>query len=96
MLRVSEVVEKELSKGNIPKDIYLMIYNALIEIDKNKDITLYDVRDIKDQHHKLKYHYYRLRKGKFRAIFYFSDDDTYLYAAGKREDIYNNKKIKLI
>jgi len=93
MLIVSEAVEKVLSKGKIPMHIYLSIYEALIEIDKNKDITLYDVTDIQDQHHKLKYHYYRLRKGKYRSIFYFNDVNTHLYAIEKREDIYKAKLI---
>ena len=32
--------------------------------------------------------YYRIRKGKYRAIFYFDDDNTILDFIGKREDIY--------
>jgi mRNA interferase RelE/StbE len=32
--------------------------------------------------------YYRLRKGKYRAIFYVENDDILVIALDKREDIY--------
>ena len=33
--------------------------------------------------------YYRLRKGKYRAIFYYNKDDIYVIFIGKREEVYD-------
>ncbi len=91
MVVLDKSVIKELKKHKVPKHIYENIYNALIDIDRHKDISLYDVTEIQDQHHQYKYHYYRIRKGDYRGIFYFDSDDTYLYAIEKRETVYNLK-----
>ncbi len=96
MLVISGDVLKTYKKGRPPRHIYVSIYNALIEVDKTKDISLYDITDIQDQHNKYKYHYYRIRKGDYRGIFYFDNDNTYLYAIEKREVSYNKKQTKLI
>jgi len=33
--------------------------------------------------------YYRLRKGKYRAIFYFENRDIYVAYIGRREEVYD-------
>jgi mRNA interferase RelE/StbE len=33
--------------------------------------------------------YYRLRKGKYRAIFYIDNNDFYIIYIGKREEVYD-------
>ncbi len=85
MLIIDSNVKKELRKNKIPKDIFINIYNALIEVDKSKDIGLFDIKEMKGNY---SIDYYRIRKGKYRAIFYFDENNTILDFIGKREEVY--------
>ncbi len=93
MVIVDEEVSKQLKKGKPPIKIFKSFYKALIDIDKEKNIKLYDCLPYKDQHHKYTYTYYRIRKGDYRGIFRFDDSDTILVALGKRDEIYSTKLI---
>ncbi len=94
MLIIEKPLIKKYKKGLIPRYIFNNITTALIEVDKTKNIDLYDITDMQDQHQKYKYYYYRIRKGDYRGIFYFDEENnTHLFMIATREDIY---KIKLI
>ena len=82
---ISDLSLKILKKNQIPKDIFDNIYTALSEVDKTKNLSLFDITEIIENSIIT---YYRIRKGKYRAIFYFNDDNTILDFIGKREDIY--------
>ncbi len=85
MLIISDLSLKILKKNQIPKDIFDNIYTALSEVDKTKKLSLFDITEIIENS---SITYYRIRKGKYRAIFYISNDDIIIDLICKREDIY--------
>lgn len=60
--------------------------NPFLSIDLTKDLTLFDIKQVRGNYDK---RYFRLRKGKFRAIFYYDDSDIYVIYMGKREKVYD-------
>ncbi len=93
MLVIEKRLLKKVAKCLIPKQKYEDFKEALKLVDETKDLALFDILRIQDQHNKYIHIYYRMKKGKYRAIFYFENDNTYFYDMGKRETIY---KVKLI
>jgi mRNA interferase RelE/StbE len=87
MVRYTEDIVKRISKGLIPQDIFLHINNAFTAIDITKDLNLFDIKQLKLSKEPSRI-YYRLRKGKYRAIFYIENNDVKVLALDKREDIY--------
>jgi mRNA interferase RelE/StbE len=85
MIRYLEDIVRKIKKGLIPKEIFIHINNAFESIDLTKDLNLFDIKKMKEAE---KRNYYRLRKGKYRAIFYIEGDDIYVVALDKREDVY--------
>ena len=87
MIRYAEDIVKRIVKGFIPQDIFLHINNAFTAIDVTKDLSLFDIKQLKVVKEANRV-YYRLRKGKYRAIFYVKNDDIMIVALDKREDVY--------
>ena len=87
MIKYAEDIAKRIVKGSIPQDIFLHINNAFTAIDVTKDLSLFDIKQLKMSKETSRI-YYRLRKGKYRAIFYIENDDIMVMALDKREDIY--------
>jgi mRNA interferase RelE/StbE len=87
MISYAEEIVKKISKELIPKEIFLHINNALIAIDATKDLNLFDIKQMKLSKETSRM-YYRLRKGKYRAIFYFENNDIFVIALDKREEVY--------
>ena len=87
MIRYTEDIVKRISKGLISQNVFLHINNAFMAIDITKDLNLFDLKQLKMSKETSRI-YYRLRKGKYRAIFYIEDDDIKVVALDKREDIY--------
>ena len=87
MVRYTEDIVKRISKGLIPQNIFLHINNAFTAIDMTKDLNLFDIKQLKMSNDSNRV-YYRLRKGKYRAIFYIENNDIMVIAFDKREDIY--------
>jgi mRNA interferase RelE/StbE len=85
MVKYVEDIVKRIRKGIIPKDVFLHINNAFTSIDITKDLNLFDIKAMKESENRK---YYRLRKGKYRAIFYIEGEDIYVVALDKREDVY--------
>ena len=85
MNKYENKIRKTLKKGKIPKDIFIHIHNAFIAIDKTKDLTLFDIKQLKET---TKRNYFRLRKGKYRAIFYIERHNIFVIALDKREEVY--------
>lgn len=78
---------KRIKKAQIPKEIFVHINNAFSAINLTKDLTLFDVKQLKVAEENSRI-YYRLRKGKYRAIFYIENDNIYVIALDKREEVY--------
>lgn len=86
MIFYEKSVQKNFKKGEIPKRIMLLFHNAFLSLDLTKDLGLFDIKKIKGNFDR---EYYRLRKGKYRAIFYMLNDDFYIIYIGKREEVYD-------
>ena len=87
MISYVEDIVKKVSKGLIPKEIFLHINNTFIAVDTTKDLSLFDIKQLKLSKETSRM-YYRLRKGKYRAIFYFENNDIFVIALDKREEVY--------
>jgi mRNA interferase RelE/StbE len=87
MVKYIEEVLKRVKKGLIPKEIFVHFNNAFISLDITKDLTLFDITQLKVSE-ETKRIYYRLRKGKYRAIFYIEELDIFVIAIDKREEVY--------
>ncbi len=79
-------VKKLFKKGKILKKVLRGFHNAFLSIEITKDLNLFDIKKMKGDY---KRNYYRLRKGKYRAIFYFKDKDIYVVYIGRREEVYD-------
>ena len=86
MIFYEKSVQKDFKKGEIPRRTMLLFHNAFLSLDLTKDLNLFDIKKIKGNYNR---EYYRLRKGKNRAIFYTLNDDFYVIYIGKREEVYN-------
>jgi mRNA interferase RelE/StbE len=87
MIRYSEDILKILKKGQLPKEVFLLFHNAFLSIDLTKDLNLFDIKALKEDS-KTSRKYYRIRKGKYRSIFYIENDDICIIAIDKREEVY--------
>ena len=87
MVRFLEEISKRVKKGQIPKEIFLHFYNIFLSLDLTKDFNLFDIKHLKSNKD-LQHDYFRLRKGKYRAIFYLEKEDIFVIALDKREEVY--------
>ncbi len=86
MIHYEKSIQKSYKKGEIPKRILRLFHNAFLSLELTKDMNLFDIKKIKGNY---KREYYRLRKGKYRAIFYILENDFYVIHIGKREEVYD-------
>jgi mRNA interferase RelE/StbE len=86
MIFYEKSVQKNYQKGEIPKRIMILFHNAFLSLDLTKDLNLFDIKKIKGNYSR---DYFRLRKGKYRAIFYILNNDYYIIYIGKRKEVYN-------
>lgn len=87
MIVYSDEIAKRIKKGQIPKEIFIHINNTFIAFDTTKDISLFDIKQLKISEETNRI-YYRLRKGKYRAIFYIFENSIFVIALDKREEVY--------
>ena len=85
MVSYEKEVLKAVKKGSLPKEIFRRFNNIFIALDTTKDLGLFDVKRLKSSGERI---YYRLRKGKYRAIFYFEKNNYYVISIAKREEVY--------
>lgn len=85
MVSYENKIRKSIKKGKIPKEVFIHIHNVFIAIDKSKDLTLFDIKKLKETSTRK---YFRLRKRKYRAIFYIEKHDIFVIALDKREEVY--------
>jgi len=86
MIFYEKSVQKDFKKGEISRPTMVLFHNAFLSLDLTKDLNLFDIRKIKANYNR---EYYRLRKGKYRAIFYILKDNFYVIYIGKREEVYD-------
>jgi len=87
VIKYSEEILKILKKGQLPKEVFLLFHNAFLSIDLTKDLNLFDIKSLKEDSKSLR-KYFRIRKGKYRSIFYIENEDIYIIAIDKREEVY--------
>ena len=87
MIKYAEEIVKRIKNGLVPKEIFLHMNNAFMAIDSTKDMNLFDIKQLK-MSKETNRTYFRLRKGKYRAIFYFEDNNIFVIALDKREEVY--------
>lgn len=87
MIRYSDDVFKRVKKRLIPKEIFTHIHNSFLSLDLTKDFSLFDIKQLKISEEAQRI-YYRLRNGKYRAIFYVENEILFVIAIDKREEVY--------
>ena len=87
MIRYEDEIVKKITKRIIPEDIFVHFNNAFTALNLTKDFQLFDIKQLKISK-SIGRVYYRLRKGKYRAIFYMSENDINVVALDKREEVY--------
>jgi len=85
MLYYDEDIKKEIDEGILPKEIATLFVHAFVSIDTTKDLNLFDIKKLVSDS---SVNYYRLRKGKYRAIFKIEDEDIYVLTIAKRSEVY--------
>lgn len=85
MIFYDKDIKKSIKKGALPKEIAKLFVHAFQALDQTKDLNLFDIKQLKTSSSK---EFYRLRKGKYRAIFTISEQDFYVHAITKRSEVY--------
>ncbi len=85
MILYEKEVRKAVKKGDVPKQVIKLFHHAFQSLDLTKDLNLFDIKKMKGNN---KRDYYRLRKGKYRALFYIDNDNYHVIYIGKREEVY--------
>ncbi len=86
MIIYEKSIKKSIKKGQVPQEIITGFHNAFLALDLTKDLSLFDIKQLKG---KFNHIYYRLRKGKYRAIFYVEKNNFFIINIAKREEVYN-------
>ncbi len=84
MVYYDEDIRKDLRKARLPKEIARLFYNAFASLNITKDLNLFDIKKLVTNS---SIDYFRLRKGKYRAIFKIEDNDFYVLSIAKREEV---------
>lgn len=85
MVEYAKDVLKEVGKGKVPEKVFLQVHHCFEAIEFVGDLTIFDIKQIKGEY---KQNYYRLRKGQYRAIFYFEGKSIKVIALEPRSEVY--------
>ena len=85
MIKYEDDVLKNIKKGRLPKEVFLLFHHAFIALEKTNDLNLFDIKRLRSNEKRT---YYRLRKNKYRAIFYIEDGNYFIISIAKREEVY--------
>jgi mRNA interferase RelE/StbE len=85
MVYYEDDVKKAVKKGILSKEVFKRFNNIFIALETTGDLGLFDVKKLKSSEKRT---YYRLRKGKYRAIFYIENKNYYVISIAKREEVY--------
>ena len=83
MIQYDREIKKTIKKGQLPKNIAELFHHAFTALDVTKDLNLFDIKKLVTND---EVDYYRMRKGKYRAIFTYRDGDFFVLAIMKREE----------
>jgi len=85
MIHYENEVQKAVKKGTLPKEIFIRFNNVFVALETTGDLGLFDIKKLKSSEKRT---YYRLRKSKYRAIFYIENNNYYVISIEKREEVY--------
>lgn len=85
MIEYSKDILKRVQKGKIPENIFLQIHHCFQSIETIGDMSIFDIKQIKGDYSAV---YYRLRKGQYRAIFFFENETIKVIALEHRSEVY--------
>lgn len=85
MIEYAKDILRDVRKGKVPHKVFLQIHHCFQAIEKVGDMTIFDVKPIKGEYLHV---YYRLRKGQYRAIFYFESERIKVIALEHRSEVY--------
>jgi mRNA interferase RelE/StbE len=85
MIFYEDNIKKAVKKGALTKETFQRFNNVFISLDTTNDLGLFNIKKLKSSEKRT---YYRLRKGKYRAIFYIEANDYYVISIAKREEVY--------
>ena len=85
MIFYDEEIKKQIAKGQLPKEIVQLFKHAFESVDATGDLNLFDIKKLVSDSST---DYYRLRKGKYRAIFMLVNKDLYVLDIAKRSEVY--------
>ncbi|AFG36127.1 type II toxin-antitoxin system RelE family toxin [Spirochaeta africana] len=85
MVFYDEDIKNDIKKGVLPQQIARLFVHAFQALDQTGDLNLFDIKKLKTSSSD---EFYRLRKGKYRAIFTMSGRDFYVHAITKRGEVY--------
>ena len=85
MIYYEEEILKRIKKGLLPKDVFVRFDNAFRALELTKDLSLFDIRLLKETGERK---VFRLRKGKYRALFYVEENNFFVFKIDKREEVY--------
>ena len=81
----SEVKKAVKKKGILPRHVFKRFHNMFTALESTGDFGLFDIKKLKSSKKRT---YYRLRRGKYRAIFYVEKGNYYIISIAKREEVY--------
>ena len=86
MVVYEDNIRKAVLKGLLPKETFIRLNNVFISLDTTHDLGLFDIKKLKTVEKRT---YYRVRKGKYRAIFYTEENNYFVISIAKREEVYD-------
>ncbi len=86
MVVYEDSIKKAVLKGTLPKEIFVRFNNVFMSLDTTHDLSLFDIKRLKSSEKRT---YYRVRKGKYRAIFYIEESNYFVISIAKREEVYD-------
>jgi mRNA interferase RelE/StbE len=85
MIEYSKELLNNVRTLKIPGRVFVQIHHCFQAIEKVGDMTIFDVKEIKGNYRNV---YYRLRKGPYRAVFFFERDSIKAIALEHKSEAY--------
>lgn len=85
MIEYDKEILKAVEKGQVPERIFVQVHHCLEAVQKVGDMSIFDIKQVKGG---TRHTYYRLRKGQYRAIFYFDRGRIKVVALEHRSEVY--------
>ena len=85
MVFYEDGINKAVAKGALSKETFQRFKNVFISLDITNDLGIFNIKKLKSSEKRT---YFRLRKGKYRAIFYIEEHNYYVISIAKREEVY--------